>query len=261
METIRERRSRGLNRNGLRTWALLIAVAGLAGRGLIQNHILGMGGLNNDQLLEVLNSSQEMMILATVSLVLQVVETCAVPMFALLLAEGFIHTASFRNYILRVAGCALASEIPYDLLMSGKVFNLSAQNPVFGMVLGLVVLYFFRQYEEKGVKRFLIKFLVVILGVIWANMLRVDLGAALVLVVWPMYVFRAKPMYRNLIAACMAMVSAVISSMFFIMAPMGCLMLHFYNGEKGENEPGKVLTYLIYPVTVLAMALAAMFLM
>ena len=260
METIRERRSVSLNRNGLRTWALLIAVAGLAGRGLIQNQVLGMGGMNNTQLLEVLNSSQEMMILATLSLVMQVVETCAVPMFALLLAEGFIHTSSFRNYLLRVAGCALVSEIPYDLLMSGRVFDLSAQNPVFGMVLGLVVLNFFRHYGAKGVKHFLIKFLVMILGVIWGNMLRIDMGAAMVLLVWPMYVFRAKPMYRNLIAACMAMVSTM-SSMFFIMAPMGCLMLHIYNGEKGEEEPSKILTYLAYPVILLALALVAMYLL
>lgn len=259
MEIIRERRSRGLNRNGLRTWAMLIAVAGLAGRGLIQNHILGMSGLSNAQLLEVLNSSPDMMIFATAALVLQVVETCCVPMFALLLAEGFTHTSNYKNYVLRVAGCALVSEIPYDLLMSGKLFDLSAQNPVFGMVLGLVVLYFFRSYEGKGMQKLLIRVLVIVFALVWANMLRIDMGAPIVLLVWPMYVFRNKPMYRNLIAATMAIVCTVIS-MFFVMAPMGCLMLHFYNGENGEEEPGKVFTYLTYPVITLAMALGAMFL-
>lgn len=260
MERIRENRSKGLNRNGLRTWAMLIAIAGLIGRGLIQNRILGMADMTNEQLLALLDGSADMMALATVSLVCQVVETCGVPMFALMLAEGFVNTSSIRNYVLRVAGCALLSEIPYDLLMSGTAFDLSRQNPVFGMVLGLVVLYFFRQYEGKGLVKFLIRALVVILAMVWSNMLGIDLGTPIVLVVWPMYVFREKPMYRNLVAASMTIVCTLMS-IFFVMAPMGCLMLHIYNGEKGEEEPSKVLTYLAYPVILLVMALAAMFLL
>ena len=256
MERISETRSKGLNRNGLRTWAMLIAVAGLIGRGVIQNHVLGMSGLDNDQLLALLNNP-DMMVFATVSLVLQVVETLAVPMFALLLAEGFMHTSNYKNYVLRVAGCALLSEVPYDLLMSGRFLNLSRQNPVFGMVLGLVVLFFFRHYEGKSLAKVLIRMLVVILAMVWCNMLGIDMGTSIVLLVWPMYVFREKPMYRNLMAAAMAIASS-LTSVFFIMAPMGCLMLHLYNGEKGEVEPNKVLTYLAYPVIVLVLALAAM---
>lgn len=259
MERISERRSSGLSRNAMRTWALLIAIGGLLGRGLLQNHVLGLTGLSNDQLLALLNDP-DMMAFATVSLVLQVVETCAVPIFALLLAEGFVHTSNLKQYALRVTGCAVLSEIPFNLLMHGKVFDMTSQNPVFGMVLGLVVLVFFRQYGGKGMKNFLIRLLVVVVSLVWAKMLRIDMGAALVLLVWPMYVFRDKPMYRNLMAAAMAIASTVISSMFFIMAPMGCLMLHFYNGEKGDNEPGKVVTYLTYPAILLAMALCAKFL-
>ena len=259
MERISERRSSGLSRSAMRTWALLIAIGGLLGRGLIQSRILGLAGLNSDQLLVLLNDPY-MMTLATVSLVLQVVETCAVPIFALLLAEGFVHTADVKRYALRITGCALLSEIPFNLLMHGKLFNMTSQNPVFGMVLGLVVLVFFRQYEGKGMKKVLIRILVVILALVWARMLRVDMGSALVLLVWPMYVFRDKPMYRNLMAAAMAIAATVVTSMFFIMAPMGCLMLHFYNGEKGDNEPGKVVTYLTYPVILLVMALCAKFL-
>ena len=260
MERIRENRSRGMNRNGLRTWALLIAVAGLVGRGLIQNHIMGVGSITNEELIALMDSSESMMILATVALVLQIVETCCVPMFALMLAEGFIHTSDLKHYALRVTGCALLSELPYNLLMSGKLFDMSSQNPVFGMVLGLVVLMLFSQYEGKTLKNILIRVLVLVCAMLWASMLRIDMGIPMVLVVWPMYVFRHKPMYRNLIAASMAVV-CTLYSMFFLMAPMGCLMLHTYNGEKGEEEPSKVLTYLAYPVITLALALGATFLL
>ena len=260
MERINDNRSGGLNRNGLRTWALLIAVAGLVGRGLIQNHLLGLSTVTNDQLLALLDSSPDMMIFATISLVLQVVETCAVPMFALLLAEGFVHTADLRSYALRITGCAIVTEIPFDLLMHGKAFTLTSQNPVCGLVLGLVVLFFFRQYEGKGLKKFLIRLVVVLLAMVWAGMLRIDMGIPMVLLVWPMYVFREKPTYRNLLAASMA-VACALYSLFFITAPMGCLMLHLYNGEKGEQEPSRVLVYLAYPAAVLALALAGIFLL
>ena len=260
MERITDTRSRGLNRNALRTWALLLAVAGMVGRGLIQTHILGVGSVTTEQLLEMMNASSQTMILATVSLVLQLAETMAVPLFALLLAEGVTHTSDLKQYALRVTGCALITEIPYDLLIHGKAFAMAGQNPVFGMVLGIVVLTFFKMYEEKGLKNFFVKLLVVVMGVLWARMLRIDMGECIVLMVWPMYALRHKNLYRNLAAACMAMVCCLFS-VFFVVAPFGCLFLHFYNGEKGEEEPSRLLTYLVYPVVIALLAAAGIFLL
>ncbi|MBQ9149114.1 MAG: hypothetical protein IJX69_06065 [Oscillospiraceae bacterium] len=258
MERIGETRPRGINRNGLHTWAILLALTGLVGRGLLQGHILGIGSITSQELLDVMNSSQDMMIIATLSLVLQVLETCAVPLFALMLAEGFVHTSSRRDYVLRVAGCALISEIPYDLAMKGKLFDFSSQNPVFGMVLSLVLLYLFSRFEGKGFVKFIIRLAFVFCAVIWTEMLSIDLGAGFVLVVWPMYVFRDKPLYRNLVAAAMSMVG-MTTSLFFVMAPMGCLMLHFYNGEQGDEEPNRIIKYLTYPALALAVGLVGMF--
>ena len=258
MERINEPRSRGINRNALRTWALLLAVGGLVGRGLIQNHILGVGTATTAQLLEIMNASSDMMTLVTVSLVLQFAEAMAVPLFALLLAEGVEHTSNLKKYALRVTACALAAEIPYDLLIHGKV-AMTGQNPMFGLVLGLLVIHFFRTYQGKGFKNFMVKLLVVIMGLVWAKMLRIDLGEAVVLLVWPMYAFRNKPMYRNLVGAIMSMICSIFS-LFFVMAPFGCLFLHFYNGEKGEVEASKILSYLAYPAAILILALAGIFL-
>ena len=127
------------------------------------------------------------------------------------------------------------------------------------LVLGLVVVHFFRTYEGKGLKNFMVKFLVVAMGLVWAKMLRIDMGMAVVMLVWPMYAFRRKAIYRNLVCAIMSMVCCFFS-VFFVLAPFGCLFLHFYNGEKGEEEPSKILTYLAYPASILVLALAGMFL-
>ena len=258
MERINDTRTRGINRNALRTWALLLAVGGLVGRGLIQNHILGVGTVSTTQLLEMMNASSDTMTLVTVSLVLQFAETMAVPLFALLLAEGAAHTSDLKKYALRVTACALAAEIPFDLLMHGKT-AMTSQNPMFGLVLDLLVIHFFRMYQGKGFKNFMVKLLVVAMGIVWARMLRIDMGEAVVLLVWPMYAFRGKTMIRNLAAAILSMICSIFS-LFFVLAPFGCLFLHFYNGEKGEAEASKVVTYLVYPAAILLLALAGMFL-
>ena len=256
MERITDTRSKGINRTALRTWALLLAIGGLVARGLIQNHMLGVGTATGQELLAMMEGN---MALVTASLFLQVTETMAVPMFALLLAEGVEHTSDLKRYVLRVTAVAFLAEIPYDLLMHSRAFDMASQNPMGGLVLGLLVVHFFRMYEQKGMKNFMVKLLVVVMGVLWARMLRIDMGEAVVLLVWPMYAFRHKESLRNVLAAIMAMVCSFFS-VFFVMAPFGCLFLHFYNGEKGEEEPPKALTYAAYPAAMLLLALAGMFL-
>ena len=259
MERITDTRSHGINRNALRTWALLLALGGLAARGLIQNHILGVATASSEELLALMNASSQNMTLATVSLALQFTEAMAVPLFVLLLAEGAAHTSDLKQYALRVTACAFLAEIPYDLLMHGSAFNMAAQNPMGGLVLGLLVVHFLRTYEGPGVKNFFVKLLVVVVGILWARMLRIDMGETVVMLIWPMYALRNKPTHRNLVAAIVSMFCAAFS-LFFILAPIGCLFLHFYNGEKGEEEPSKVLTYGAYPAAMLLLALAGMFL-
>ena len=256
MERITTPRPKGINRNALRTWALLLAIGGLIGRGLIQNHMLGVATATTEELLAMMEGN---MALVTVSLFLQLTETMAVPLFALLLAEGVTHTADLKAYALRVTAVAVLAEIPYDLLMHSRAFDMASQNPMGGLVLGLLVVHFFRMYDGKGAKNFIVKLLVVVMGILWARMLRIDMGDALVLLFWPMYAFRNKESLRNVLAAVMAMACSFFS-VFFVMAPFGCLFLHFYNGEKGEEEPPKALTYAAYPAAMVLLALAGMFL-
>ena len=52
-------------------------------------------------------------------------------------------------------------------------------------------------------------------------------------------------------AACM------VVSPFYLAAAMGFLAIHFYNGEPGERN--RVVNYLFYPVCLLVIGLAAMY--
>lgn len=248
METLQERPKTGLSGDGLRAWGLIALAAGVAGKGLIQRKLLGLGGLTTTELLSLMDTSESAMVLVTVALILQAVECCAVPIFAFLLAEGMAHTQNFGRYFLRVLALAVVAEVPYDLAIKGSALSLSAQNPVFGLVLGLVVLYFCCRYREKGFKNRLIQLLVILASLVWASMLHITYGGCTVVLVVVSWSLRKKPMLRNLAGACTAVVCS-LSSPFFLASPMSYLVMHGYNGTPGEA--GKWVRYLAYPTILL----------
>lgn len=251
-------RPSGFSCRGLRIWGLMLTLAGIVGRGLLQNRFLGMmGTLTSDELLAVLDASENGMAIATVSLVLQLLETCAVPIFAYLLVTGAMHTSDMKKYALRVAVLAVASELPYNLAFSGRLFGYSAQNPVFGLVLALVMVVFFRQYEGKSPKQVAIKILVTLMGLLWAKMLQIDHGIPTVLIVTALWFTRRKSMFQNLFGAAASMLCSCVS-IFYVISPMVFLAIHFCNGEKGESN--RTVNYLAYPLMLLAVAVAGMYL-
>ncbi len=257
MERLGKQQTAGSSGSTLRKWAFLFLLAGVAGRGVIQTHMLGIGTVTTQELLEAMNSSGDVMILVTAALVLQAMETCAAPMFAMLLVEGFRHTSSLRSYVLRVLGTAVLAEIPYNLAMGGSWLDLSSRNPMFGLVLCLVTLWLYRRYGEKTWAHRGIRAVVAVAAVVWAEMLGIDFGTAMVVLTGTLWAFRKKPMFRNYAGMAAAMLCS-ITSWFFLASPMGFLALHYYNGEPGEQN--KVGNYLFYPVVLLLAGVGCTFL-
>lgn len=246
----------GLNGNALRAWGLMFLLMGVLGRGILQNQLLGVGVLSGQQLLESIQNSRTAMFLATAALVLQALETCAVPIYAFLLTEGFSHTGNFFHYLARIAALAVFCEIPYNLAMGESAFAFSSLNPVFGMLLSLVLLYFFRRYEGKSLPNVLIKSVVLIAALLWATMLSVESGIPLVLMVSVLWFLRKRQNLRTLVGATVS-IAFMIFSPFFLAAPLGFMTVHFYNGDKGADN--RLVNYLSYPVLLLLFALVSFF--
>lgn len=61
-------------------------------------------------------------------------------LFCYLAVESFMHTRSRKNYLLRLGGFALVSEIPFDLAFSEKIINYGSQNVFFTLFIGIFVL-------------------------------------------------------------------------------------------------------------------------
>lgn len=252
----KEERRNGLTRSALRIWGLLFAGLGIVGRAIVQNQLLGMGSVTGQQLLEAMMASETTMMFATLALVLQAVETCAVPIFAFLLVEGVQHTKDFGKYFLRVLSVALISELPYNLAMGGSFWDPSSRNPVFGLVLSLVMLYLYKRYEGKGFGKVLLRIAITLAAVMWPAMLKIQDGAACVVIVAVLHLSRNLKQYRSFIG-CGAAACCTAFSPFYLAAPMGFLAVHFYRGERGDEN--KLINYLAYPVLLLAAALAGRF--
>ena len=252
MERLGTTKPSGLHAGNLRAWGMLFAIAGIVSRSILQNKMLGVGLRSMQELMELMQSDQTAMAIATVALILQAVETVAVPIFVFLLAEGFIHTSDWKKYFARVAGLAVLTEIPYDLAMNAKVLEFTSQNPVFGLVLCMVLLYLFERFSGKK----LICVIMALAGLAWALMLKIDHGIPMILMICVIYLFRNKKMYMGFSGMAAAALCTGISP-FYLIAPMGFLAIHFYNGEEGNT--GKLVNYLFYPVSLLAIGLIAKF--
>ena len=252
MERLGNTKPSGLHAGSLRAWGMLFAIAGIISRSLLQRCMLGVGTASMAELMEQMQISDMAMGIATVALVLQAVETVAVPIFVFLLVEGLQHTSNFQKYVLRVAGLALLSEIPFDLAMNGKVIDLSSQNPVFGLLLCMAMVALFRRFAGKK----LICVIMALAGIAWALMLKIDHGIPVVLMFCVVYLFRHKKMFMGFSGMAAAALCSGIS-IFYLAAPMGFLATHFYNGEPGNSS--RVVNYLFYPVSLLAIALIGIF--
>ncbi len=252
------RKPKGFSLQGLRIWGLLFLLCGAVGYGLFAKGLIPANGGENAPLSMV-----------TMGMVLQAVYFCAIPIFAFLLVQGFLHTSSIKNYAIRLLILAVLTEIPFNLCMTGNplgAFSVGggfdwtnfSLNPVFATLLCLVVLFFFRQYPDNT----FVKILVWLMAFLWTGMLKIENANMMLVIVPVLWIFREKK-GRQVFFGCVAMFLCsifglgTIASVGCFVAPLTFLLIHFYNEEQGDGN--RVINYLAYPVILLAVGLATVF--
>lgn len=237
----------GINRNKLRLLGLVLLALGMMGRGILETRVLGVSTGTTQQLLQVLDMEGGMTA-AAVALVFEAMESCAVPVFAVLTLDGFLHTGNFRNYLLRVIGLAVVSEIPYNYAMSGQLLEPTTRNPVFGLALCLVMLYLYQYYQGSQLGKMLIKLVVCAASLLWALLFGIRYGCILLILVNVLWVFRDRPSLRSFLGAAAAVCCCVVNPLYMF-TPFGFLAAHLYNGEEGI--PMGRLPYIMYPLMLI----------
>ncbi|MBR4287624.1 MAG: hypothetical protein IKT55_07970 [Clostridia bacterium] len=191
----------------------------------------------------------------------------AFPVFAFQISEGFVHTRSFGKYLSRLLIFAVISEIPFNVFCSSEIFFPQYQNVLFTFVLGILAL---RLLDFAKKEPTLAKTAGAGIGVVaivfLAEVLKLDYGAAGVILVVAFYLFRNFPFAFILQFATMFLLFVFfypgrpiyfkISDVIFHIPVQAFALFSFipiwlYNGKKGRG--GKTLqyaTYGFYPVHI-----------
>ena len=94
-------------------------------------HILAMGLMLCDHLWAMLFPAAEW---------LTCIGRIAFPIFAFMLAEGYLYTHNLRRYLLRMLAGALLAEIPFDLMYGSSIFYPYHQNVLWTFLLSLLLI-------------------------------------------------------------------------------------------------------------------------
>lgn len=174
-------------------------------------------------------------------MILRIIGRISFPIFAFLVVEGFYHTRDVKKYMMRLAVFACISEIPFDLICTGKLLEFGHQNVFFTLFFGVLLMYFYdSQYMTAA------KVGCVVLILLAGDIFRTDYGAWGILMIFCFYLFR-----DNLVGK-VTSVSAINLIAFGSVqsyAVIAFLPIALYNGKKGFSM--KYLFYAAYPVHLL----------
>lgn len=115
----------------------------------------------------------------------------AFPIFAFLIVEGYFHTKNLKLYIRRLLIFAALSEIPFNLMTGGSVFNPAHQNVLWTFLIGLGLIHLIEHAKHKrAIWMWLVTVVVALVGLLVAMFGMVDYAHFGVLMMLVFYLFR-----------------------------------------------------------------------
>lgn len=193
--------------------------------------------------------------------ILRCVGRLAFPLFAFMAVEGYLHTRSLKKYLLRLLMLAVISEIPFDLLVSGSVFDPMHQNVIWTIILGLCCIRAFENISADLKK--MLSAVVIIASLAAAIIARVDYSSAGVLTLLAFYAFRGNTVRCRL----MQLLSLTFINLVLLggiefafpyqaLAVLSLPIIWLYDGSQvPHNGFIKAANYLFYPAHMLILAL------
>ena len=150
----------------------------------------------------------------------------AFPVFAFLIAEGFIHTRSRYRYFFTLLGFAVISEVPWYLLNGAD----GTHNVMFTLALGVATLMVLENLLQRSL----------VLGFIWT------LGMAGLFNGYG----HSFPYSRGMQFFC---IFVLMMHYGVIGTVIACMFLYLYNGTRGfiKAHKGKYVFYMFYPIHLL----------
>lgn len=201
--------------------------------------------------------------------VMRLVGRIAFPIFAFLVYEGFMHSSNLKRYLLRVGICALAAELPFNLIVTtaapafgwtdvtASLFYPQYQNTVFTLFLALLMLYGMRYFEateltsKATMKQWLGQMACVLASCVLSVLLRTDYSYIGILFVAMLYFFRTNKKLQ-IIFGCIVFLSTNVASLFAFVP------IAMYNGHILRSKKFKYFFYIFYPAHLLVLYLLSL---
>ena len=168
----------------------------------------------------------------TYSMLGRAIGRTAFPIYCFLIAEGYRHTHDRRQYGLRLLLFALISEIPWNLVHSGRLIY-PQQNVFFTLFLGFCCIAAYEKYKDEFAEQ-LMAMLILLLT---ALLLQADYGIRGVALILLMYMLHDAPIVMGAVGYCLINESFAVMPAFFLTG--------MYNGKRGFVR-GKLLKYFFY---------------
>ena len=167
----------------------------------------------------------------------------AFPIYCFLIAEGSRHTHDKKQYGIRLLLFALVSEIPWDLLHYGTVFQPKSQNVFFTLLLGYCCILVYEKYRGQFSEQ-----LTALLGLLIVDMLiGADYGIRGMALILLLYLLHESPILMGLLGCCFLNEGAATLPAFFLIG--------MYNGKRGfvRGRLVKYFFYAFYPLHLLVL--------
>lgn len=180
----------------------------------------------------------------TIYFIMRKLGRLAFPIFCFLITEGFFHTRSKVKYALRLCIFAVISEIPFDLMVGGKLLYWGKQNIYFTLLFGVVLL-----YAYENIPNIIYKALCMAAVAAVSVVLKVDYSLRGVLLILLLYILREKPVEKTLLAY--PLLSGGVPAL------AAFVPINMYNGQRGFIR-SRILQYgfyVFYPLHITLLVL------
>lgn len=199
---------------------------------------------------------------------LRCVGRVAFPIFCFLIAEGCVYTHDRKKYAARLLVFALLSEIPFNLMNSGMIWDPYDQNVLWTLLLGALVCWLMDWALKKCTPLSFVLTGAAMVAAYWLlEAFRTDYGGWGMLLVAAFYGVHRAPS-----GAVVKMIAQAFGLAFFSLGVMGGYLsielwslvslapIWLYNGQRGfSNKAVQYGFYAFYPVHILALSLIAIY--
>jgi len=232
--------ARGLSDAKLKVIGLVLVAASVVDCAYVQS------GLPSD-------ITQASVVRLSAAVILEIVSWAAFPIYAWFLYAGFKNSRNLWAYGARLVALAVVCEVPYDLVTSGKAWDMSSQNPVMGLVVALIVLLMLRWAKQLSkLESIAVSTAVIIAGALWLLLFNVGMRMGLmpggVLTLAFVLIFYFLDGRENTTF----LVGGIVGAIAGVLPALGFVVLHFRNEEPVREKSTRYVFYVLYPVLLLA---------